>query len=60
MIISKKEQAAIKLASRLANDNKLRELYAAQQGRDLKTLLHKSKSDMSEIPNNHNNNLTIK
>ena len=59
MAISKKEQAAIKSSLRLindkiehpANDNELRELYSAIQG--LKSLLHKSKSGMSGIPNNH-------
>ena len=59
MTISKKEQAAIKLALKLANDkiehpandNELRELYSAIQG--LKSLLTKSKNCMSEIPNNH-------
>ena len=61
MTISKKEQAAIKLALKLvndkiahpANDNELRELYSAQQGIGLKSLLHKSKGGISEIPNNH-------
>ena len=56
MTISKKEQAAIELAMRLANDkiaqpandNESRELYSAQQG--LKSLLHKSKSGISGIP----------
>ena len=56
MTISKKEQAAIELAMRLvndkieypANDNELRELYSAIQG--LKSLLHKSKSGISGIP----------
>ena len=34
-----------------ANGNELRELYLAIQG--LKSLLTKSKSGISEIPNNH-------
>lgn len=58
-VVRNQEQAAIKLALKLANDkiehpandNELRELYSAIQG--LKSLLHKSKGGISEIPNNH-------
>lgn len=62
MTISKKEQAAIKLALKLvndkierhANDNELRELYSAIQG--LKSLLTKSKNGISEIPTYYKKN----